>query len=111
MRCGSTATLSWNHLPLVLTSALGRADARPFMMKEKMRLGIIGGGLMGREAASAFGRWFVLQDFPVDVELTAVCDLQPKLLEWFRNVPTVKLITEDHRELLRSPDVDVVYVA
>ena len=81
------------------------------MTKEKMRLGIIGGGLMGREAASAFGRWFVLQDFPVDVELTAVCDLQPKLLDWFRGVPTVKLITEDHRELLRSPDVDVVYVA
>ncbi|HTD67928.1 MAG TPA: gfo/Idh/MocA family oxidoreductase, partial [Candidatus Limnocylindria bacterium] len=74
------------------------------MTKEKMRLGIIGGGLMGREAASAFGRWFVLQDFPVDVELTAVCDLQPKLLDWFRGVPTVKLITEDHRELLRSPD-------
>lgn len=76
-----------------------------------MRLGIIGGGLMGREAASAFGRWFVLQDFPVDVELTAVCDLQPKLLEWFRAVPTVKLLTSDHKELLRSPDVDVVYVA
>jgi predicted dehydrogenase len=80
-------------------------------MKQKMRLGIIGGGLMGREAASAFGRWFVLQDFPVQVELVAVCDLQESLLEWFRGVPTVKLLTKDHRELLRSPDVDVVYVA
>lgn len=80
-------------------------------MKQKMRLGIIGGGLMGREAASAFGRWFVLQDFPVDVELVAVCDLQPTLLEWFRRVPTVRLLTEDHRELLASPDVDVIYVA
>lgn len=76
-----------------------------------MRVGIIGGGLMGREAASAFGRWFVLENFPVKVELVAVCDLQDKLLEWFRQVPTVKLLTKDHRELLRSPDVDVVYVA
>ena len=80
-------------------------------MKQKMRVGIIGGGLMGREAASAFGRWFVLDNFPVQCELVAVCDLQDKLLDWFRQVPTVKLLTKDHQELLRSPDVDVVYVA
>ncbi len=80
-------------------------------MKEKMRLGIIGGGLMGREAASAFGRWFVLENFPVQAELVAVCDLQDKLLEWFRGVPTVKLLTKNHQELLRSLEVDVVYVA
>lgn len=80
-------------------------------MKEKMRVGIIGGGLMGREAASAFGRWFALENFPVQAELTAVCDLQEKLLDWFRQVPTVKLLTRDHNELLRSPEVDAVYVA
>ena len=66
---------------------------------------------MGREVASAFGRWFALEDFPVRAELTAVCDLQPGLLEWFRRVPTVRLLTTDHRELLASPEVDVVYVA
>ena len=81
------------------------------MANSKMRVGIIGGGLMGREAASAFGRWFVLEDFPVQVELVAVCDLQEKLLEWFRRIPTVKLLTKDHQELLRSTEVDVVYVA
>ncbi len=82
----------------------------PFMSKS-MRVGIIGGGLMGREAASAFGRWFALENFPVKAELVAVCDLQDKLLEWFRQVPSVKLLTKDHKELLASPDVDVVYVA
>ena len=66
---------------------------------------------MGREAASAFARWFVLENFPVRAELVAVCDLQDKLLDWFQQVPTVKLLTKDHRELLASPDVDVVYVA
>ncbi|HEX7859210.1 MAG TPA: Gfo/Idh/MocA family oxidoreductase [Verrucomicrobiae bacterium] len=81
------------------------------MTKQKMRVGIIGGGLMGREAASAFGRWFALDNFPVNVELTAVCDLQDKLLEWFKQVPTVKLLTKDHTELLKSSEVDVVYVA
>src|SRR3954469_7705565 len=81
------------------------------MSQQTMRVGIIGGGLMGREAASAFARWFVLNDFPVRAELLAVCDLQEKLLEWFKQIPTVKLLTKDHQELLRSPEVDVVYVA
>src|SRR2546430_17198375 len=77
--------------------------------KQTMRVGIIGGGLMGREAAGAFGRWFVLENIPVRAELVAVCDVQEKLLEWFRQVPSVKLFTKDHLELLRSPEVDVVY--
>ncbi|HVF84748.1 MAG TPA: Gfo/Idh/MocA family oxidoreductase, partial [Abditibacteriaceae bacterium] len=77
----------------------------------KIRWGIIGGGLMGREFASALGRWFALEDFPVEAELVAVCDVQEAAREWFRRVPTVKLITENYRELLQNPDVDAVYVA
>src|SRR4029077_2946550 len=42
---------------------------------------------------------------------TAVCDLQPALLAWFRQVGSVRLLTQNHHELLASPDVDVVYVA
>jgi len=80
-------------------------------MSNRVRIGIIGGGLMGREVASALSRWFVLENFPVQGELTAVCDLAEKQREWFRQIPTVKLITADHRELLDSRDVDVVYVA
>ena len=80
-------------------------------MKSTVRIGIIGGGLMGRETASALGRWFALDGFPVRAELTAVCDVAEPQREWFRNVPGVKLITADHRELIRSADVDVVYVA
>ncbi len=76
-----------------------------------MKLGIIGGGLMGREVASAIGRWFALADFPVRLELTAVCDVQEPVREWFRQIPTVRLLTGDSAELLRSADVDVVYVA
>jgi len=76
-----------------------------------IKIGVIGGGLMGREVASALGRWFVLENFPVAAELTAVCDLAEKQRDWFRRVPTVKLLTADHLELLASPEVDVVYVA
>ena len=80
-------------------------------MNTPARIGIIGGGLMGREVASALGRWFVLENFPVRAELTAVCDLVEKQREWFRQIPTVKLVTADYSELLASPGVDVVYVA
>jgi predicted dehydrogenase len=80
-------------------------------MSHTTRIGIIGGGLMGREVASALSRWFVLENFPVRAELTAVCDLAEKQREWFRRIPSVKLLTADYHELLDSSDVDVVYVA
>ena len=80
-------------------------------MSHTTRIGIIGGGLMGREVASALSRWFVLENFPVHAELTAVCDLAEKQREWFRRIPSVKLLTAEYHELLTSPDVDVVYVA
>ena len=81
------------------------------MPQETVRIGIIGGGLMGREVASTLGRWFVLNDFPVRAELTAVCDLSDSAREWFRQVPSVRLLTANHHELLASPEVDAVYVA
>src|SRR5687767_8604456 len=80
-------------------------------MKPVVRIGVIGGGLMGREVANALGRWFVLDNYPVRAELVAICDVQPKLLDWFRQVPTVRQFTTNHHELLKNPDVDVVYVA
>jgi predicted dehydrogenase len=70
------------------------------MNSNLMRVGIIGGGLMGREVASALGRWFVLENF-----------LQEKSLDWFRQVPTVKQFVSDYRKLLENPEVDVVYAA
>jgi predicted dehydrogenase len=76
-----------------------------------VRVGIIGGGLMGREVASALSRWFVLDQYPVPAELVAVCDVAEKQREWFRQVHGVQLITEDHGALLDRGDIDVVYVA
>lgn len=76
-----------------------------------VRVGVIGAGLMGREVASAFGRWFALLDCPVRPELVAVCDVNPAALEWFRQVPTVRHFDTAHGALLARTDVDVVYVA
>jgi len=80
-------------------------------MNPPVKIGIIGGGLMGREVASALARWFMFENLPVQAELFAVCDLAEKQRDWFRQIPSVKLVTADHRELLASREVDVVYVA
>lgn len=74
-------------------------------------IGIIGGGLMGREMASAFARWCALLDMPVRPELVAVADLSDAARDWFDVVPSVRLKTADYHELLADPGVDVVYVA
>lgn len=75
------------------------------------KIGIIGGGLMGREIASAFARWCALTDTKVTPVLTAVADVNPSALEWFERVPTCQLRTTDYHALLASSEVDVVYVA
>jgi predicted dehydrogenase len=76
-----------------------------------VRVGIIGGGLMGREVAAALGRWFVLEKFPVRFELTAVCDVQQPVREWFQRVPTVRHFIADYHDLIHRDDIDVIYVA
>ncbi len=81
------------------------------MSERVVKVGIIGGGLMGRELASAIGRWFALEPLPDRPELVAVCDAHEPVLDWFRRVPTVKQFTTDHRALLDNREVDVVYVA
>jgi len=81
------------------------------MTPAPVNIGIIGGGLMGREMASAFARWCALEETGVTPVLTAVADLSDPVLAWFDRIPSVRLKTRDYRELLASPDVDVVYVA
>ena len=49
-------------------------------MSKQIKVGVIGGGLMGREVASAFGRWFALEDSNVSPSLVAVADVNDCLL-------------------------------
>ncbi|WP_020529950.1 Gfo/Idh/MocA family protein [Flexithrix dorotheae] len=79
-------------------------------MKE-VKVGIIGGGLMGREAASAFGRWFALLDMPVKPVLYGLCDLNESIFDWYRQVGTIEVFTNNYKELLNDSKIDVVYVA
>lgn len=64
------------------------------------RIGIIGGGLMGREIASAFARWCAFTNATVSPRLTAVADLNPNALEWFSQIPSCSLRSTNPAELL-----------
>jgi predicted dehydrogenase len=66
---------------------------------------------MGKEAASAISRWSALVDHPAQPELSAICDVDQATLDWFDRFETIRTRSTDYREVLASPDVDVVYIA
>ncbi len=76
-----------------------------------VRIGVIGGGLMGRELAAVCGRWLHLVDHPVRPSVVAVADVNPSALEWFRQVPTIETLTDSWRQLVEDPSLDVLYIA
>jgi predicted dehydrogenase len=77
----------------------------------QVAIGIVGGGLMGRELAVAIARWAALEDHPVRPELVAVCDTSPEALAWFDWVEGLQLRTRRYEELLAHDAVEVAYLA
>lgn len=81
-------------------------------MKRKIRFGIIGCGLMGREFGSAVARWCHLTEDVATPEIVGVCDFNKDALAWFTsNFDTVKYTTSDYKELLNKEDIDAIYCA
>ncbi len=73
--------------------------------------GLVGGGLMGREFASAAARWIHLADIGVRPELVAVCDTSPEVLSWYERLRPAPRLVSDYRELLADDAVEAVYCA
>ena len=77
-----------------------------------IRFGVVGGGLMGREFASAAARWCHLADPAARPEIVAVCDRGPALFPWYTaNFPSIRQVTQEYRELLANREVEAVYAA
>ncbi|HYO07991.1 MAG TPA: Gfo/Idh/MocA family oxidoreductase [Tepidisphaeraceae bacterium] len=77
-----------------------------------IRFAIIGGGLMGREFATAVARWATLLEPAARPEIVAVASRTPRSLDWFTShFPSVRQATTDWREVLKNDAVDAVYVA
>jgi predicted dehydrogenase len=81
------------------------------MAERIVRFGIVGGGLMGREFASAAARWVHLADIGVRPEIAVVCDVNPEVLAWYERLdPRPRLVT-DYAALLADESVEAVYCA
>jgi len=76
-----------------------------------VNLGLIGGGLMGRELASAAARWVHLDDLGVRPRLVHVCDVQPPALAWYERLADTPRLSGDPRAVLDDPEVEAVYIA
>ncbi|MHC4727057.1 MAG: Gfo/Idh/MocA family protein [Planctomycetota bacterium] len=79
-----------------------------------LRFGIIGCGMMGREFASAAARWLHLPEMNIRPEIVAICrrNISHENIAWFKdNIPTIRQITADYRELLGNRDVEAVYIS
>ena len=81
------------------------------MAERVVRFGLIGGGLMGREFASAVARWAHLADIGVRPELAVVCDTSRDVLAWYERLAPAPQLVSDYRELLADDAVDAVYCA
>jgi len=78
--------------------------------KRKIRCGIIGCGLMGREFAVAAARWSALLDLQVQPEIVAICDLNEGLFDWYRsNFSSIKTVTTNYQDLLSQKDIEIIY--
>lgn len=77
----------------------------------EVRIGVVGGGLMGRELAVVCGRWMSLVDHPARPRIVAVADPSPAARAWFGQVdPSIRLV-DDWHTLLEADDIDVLYLA
>ena len=81
------------------------------MSERAIAFGIIGGGLMGREFASAAARWVHLAPIGARPEIVAVCDPDPTVRAWYERLPSPPRLYADHRDLLADPQVEAVYCA
>ncbi len=80
--------------------------------RRPIRFGVIGCGLMGREFASAIGRWCHFAQTDVAPVITTVCDPNEQATAWFTDrVPGVTRATTDYKSLLTDDNVDAIYCA
>lgn len=79
---------------------------------EKIRFGVIGCGMMGKEFVGAINRWSQLENPSAIPEIVAICAADEKEFEWFKpRIPTLKYMYTDYHELLANDEIDAVYCA
>jgi predicted dehydrogenase len=85
---------------------LPAGKGRPSPTQRRLRVGFVGCG----EVAQII-HWPSLYQLPGQYEVTALCDVSPLILEELGKHWNVRTLTTDHRELVKSPEVDAVLVS
>lgn len=80
------------------------------MTSQPVRIGVVGGGLMGKELLALTRRWDALVDHPSRPEVVGLADPAPGVQQWWRQAG-VETVTDDYRLLLDDPRIDVLYLA
>ncbi|HEX7299903.1 MAG TPA: Gfo/Idh/MocA family oxidoreductase [Solirubrobacteraceae bacterium] len=81
------------------------------MTPQPVRVGIVGGGFMGRTLAVTLARWSALEDHPAHPQLVAACDTDAAALRWFDRIESVITKSTDYHDLLDDDAIDVLYLA
>ena len=82
------------------------------MQKKRIRFGIIGLGLMGKEFSSSVARWcHLLNEGPVPV-LSGICDKNQDVWKWYSEYfPDLLIQTDDYKKMLEIDEIDAIYCA
>ena len=72
-------------------------------MSEKVRIGIIGTGIIGKQHVQQY------KDVP-EAEVVAVCDIRPDEANRVAQLNNIPLVYTDYRELLKRDDIDSIDV-
>jgi predicted dehydrogenase len=78
----------------------------------EIRIGIVGLGMMGKEFASSIARWCNLSLRNIRPVITGICSRNKENWDWYLdNFPTIRIKSDNYRDLLASDDIDVIYCA
>ena len=81
------------------------------MPKQKLNVGLVGYGFMGRTHSNAYRQAPVFFDLPYSIGLKAVCARNPVRAQTFADTWGYESVESDWRKLIERKDIDIIDIA